>query len=103
MRATTDNLSSVAARRIDDEIRQRIAAEGKTFRSLARASGVDVSIISRFMAGKVGLHLATAANLLEAFGLRLDIGPKHRKRVGARGENHPLRRRTRAGGGGHAD
>jgi ribosome-binding protein aMBF1 (putative translation factor) len=54
-----------------DIIRERFAAEGWTAYSLALASGVDASQITRFLKGERDLRLGTAQRLCRALGLDL--------------------------------
>ena len=52
-------------------IRDRVKAEGWSAYSLALASGVDSSVILRFLAGERDVRLATAQKLCAAIGLAL--------------------------------
>jgi hypothetical protein len=63
--ATRARASPVAVRRVGPR------ASGKSLNALARASGVAQPVLSRFMACKRGLTLATARRLAACLGLEL--------------------------------
>ena len=52
-------------------VREAIREAGLPIRELARRTGVEVSALSRFMAGKVGISLATFEKLAPELGLRV--------------------------------
>lgn len=55
---------------IAEQLRAAIEASGTAYRA-AKDSGVDVTIVQRFLNGERDLRLATAARLCEALGLEL--------------------------------
>jgi transcriptional regulator with XRE-family HTH domain len=57
--------------RLSDQIREAIEASGTTRYALAKQIGVPESTLSRFMAGKQGLTLATLDKLAEVLGLTI--------------------------------
>ena len=52
-------------------VREAIRGSGLPIRELARRTGVEVSALSRFMAGKVGISLSTFEKLAPELGLRV--------------------------------
>jgi transcriptional regulator with XRE-family HTH domain len=56
---------------LTDQIRDAIRGSGTTMYQLAKQIGVPASTLSRFMAGKHGLALATLDKLAEVLGLQL--------------------------------
>jgi transcriptional regulator with XRE-family HTH domain len=67
---------------ISSQIRHIIEARGFTPTEVAERAGVDRAGVSRFLAGKRGLTLATADRIAAAFHLRLieDAPPAPRGR-----------------------
>jgi plasmid maintenance system antidote protein VapI len=68
---------------ISSQIRHIIEARGYTPTEVAELADVDRAGVSRFMAGKRGLTLATADKIASAFHLRLieGEGPKAKSRA----------------------
>lgn len=62
---------------IADQLRRHVNESGYTARGLATKAGVPASAVVRFINATRDLHLATAAKLCEALGLRLveDVRP----------------------------
>jgi transcriptional regulator with XRE-family HTH domain len=56
---------------LSDDIRAAIGKAGLSPFELARASGVDRSVLSRFLAGKRTITLETADKLAEELRLRI--------------------------------
>ncbi len=52
-------------------VRRAILESGLPIRELARRTGVEVSALSRFQAGKVGISLTTFEKLAPELGLRV--------------------------------
>jgi hypothetical protein len=61
---------------ISGQLRQVIDASSMTREAIAQASGVSVSVISRFMAGERTISLKTVDKLAAALELRLCGGPE---------------------------
>jgi transcriptional regulator with XRE-family HTH domain len=61
---------------ISGQLRNVIEAGGMTREAIAKASGVSLSVISRFMAGERTLTLKTVDKLAAALELRLCGGPE---------------------------
>jgi plasmid maintenance system antidote protein VapI len=59
---------------LSDQLRERITAAGPSVYELARAAGVDRSVLSRFLAGKRTITLETADRLAVVLKLRLIAG-----------------------------
>jgi len=57
--------------RINDQLRKAIEKDGESFYALAKRSGVNAVVISRFACGERDLRLETAAKLAAALGLEL--------------------------------
>lgn len=53
------------------QLREIIASRGLTPTELGQASGVDPTVIARFVAGERDLRLETAGKIAAALGLRL--------------------------------
>ena len=53
------------------QIREVIEARGLTAYALGKESGVDATVVGRFMSGERDLRLATADKIAAALGLRL--------------------------------
>jgi plasmid maintenance system antidote protein VapI len=56
---------------IIDDLRKAIRQSGETEYGVAKASGVPQSVVNRFVTGKRGISLDTAAKLTKHLGLRL--------------------------------
>ncbi len=54
-----------------DELRRAIRESGLSFNALATDTGVDKTIVGRFMAQKRTMTVETAGKLAKALGLRL--------------------------------
>jgi plasmid maintenance system antidote protein VapI len=63
-------------RTIVDQLRKAIEEGGSEY-AISQATGVDTGILSRFVRGKRGISLETAAKLCEHFDLALI--PRRRK------------------------
>lgn len=61
---------------MDEQLRRAICNSGETYYALAKRTGVDAVVISRFVAGERSLRLDTAAKLAEA--LDLELRPRKR-------------------------
>ena len=57
--------------RINDQLRKAIEKGDESYYALAKRSGVDAVVISRFVCGERDLRLDTAAKLAAALGLEL--------------------------------
>ena len=57
--------------RINDQLRKAIEKRDESYYALAKRSGVDAVVISRFVCGERDLRLDTAAKLAAALGLEL--------------------------------
>lgn len=58
---------------IENELRAAIIESGQSRNAVARATGLNVSMVSRFMSGERGLTLDSASRIAEALGLRLAL------------------------------
>jgi transcriptional regulator with XRE-family HTH domain len=58
-------------RSIVDQLRKAIEKSGETQYSLSKATGVDQSVLSRFLHGERTISLETAARLCKHLGLEL--------------------------------
>jgi transcriptional regulator with XRE-family HTH domain len=56
---------------LSSQLRSIIESRGLTLAELSQLSGVDATVIGRFIAGQRDLRLATADKIAEALGLRL--------------------------------
>jgi plasmid maintenance system antidote protein VapI len=56
---------------IADQLRKAIANSGASEYAIAKASEVDMGVLSRFVRGERTITLATAAKLCSHLGLRL--------------------------------
>jgi plasmid maintenance system antidote protein VapI len=65
---------------IDNELREALAADGRTIYELAAAMCVEPDVLYRFRDGK-DIRLATAAKLAEVLGLAL-TKPKAKRKTG---------------------
>ena len=66
---------AIGPRTISDQLRQVIDASGMTREAVAQAADVDLSGISRFMAGERTLTLKTVDRVAAVLELRLCGGP----------------------------
>lgn len=60
-----------------EQLRRAISNSGESYYALAKRSGVDAVVISRFVAGERDLRLETAAKLADAMGLVLQVRSNH--------------------------
>jgi len=72
-------------RDIEKGLRQAILNEAKRRGGMSRyrlwqVTGVDQSVIGRFVRGERDLRLSNAAKLAKALGLRLTPDPKHERK-----------------------
>jgi len=66
-----------------EQLRQAIKASGMSAYAVNFAAGVDRGTMSRFLAGKGGLSLATVDRLVAVLGLKLVAdSPKNPRRAG---------------------
>jgi transcriptional regulator with XRE-family HTH domain len=56
---------------IAKQLRSAILASNESHRQIALRSGIDKAQISRFLAGKSGLSIASAESLAEVLGLKI--------------------------------
>lgn len=70
------------ATNLNDLIRDAVRQSGRSCRSLAEASGLDVAQLSRFMRSMVGLNLTSAGLLLDALGLDVRLVRRGKSRKG---------------------
>ena len=56
---------------LEQQLRSAVKDSGLTIYRLAKDSGVSQPVLSRFLNGKRGITLATAAKLANALGLEL--------------------------------
>lgn len=54
-----------------EQLREAVRQSGQSLYAVAKGSGVDYAVLSRFMHGERGLNLDTAARLMEHLGLEL--------------------------------
>jgi len=54
-----------------EQLREAVRQSGQTMYAVAKGSGVDYAVLSRFMADQRGLNLDTAARLMDYLGLEL--------------------------------
>ncbi len=73
-------MTAAEKRRIAEQIRTAIDESNLTPSEIARRSGIDKSIISRFMSGKGGLTLESIEKLAPVLGLRIVGGKRLKKR-----------------------
>jgi len=57
--------------KLSDQIRAAVDGSGLSRRQICRATGIDEGAMSRFMAGRVGLSLATLDRLADVLRLRV--------------------------------
>lgn len=64
-------------RQLAREIKERLKSRGMTQGQLARASGVDASLLSQFLGGRAGLSFDAVFNILQVLNLALVVrGPE---------------------------
>jgi transcriptional regulator with XRE-family HTH domain len=63
-------------------LRHAIDASGMSRYAIAKAIGLDQSVLSRFMAGKSGLSVETIDNIGALLGLRIVADKKPNQRKG---------------------
>jgi len=68
--------------RLSDQLRAAIDASEMSRYAIAKAIGLDQSVLSRFMAGKCGLAVRTIDKLGELLGLRIVVEQAPRKSKG---------------------
>jgi transcriptional regulator with XRE-family HTH domain len=73
---------TVKSDKLSDQLRQAIDASGMSRYAIAKAIGLDQSVLSRFMAGKSGLAVETIDNIGELLGLRIVTEKKPSKSKG---------------------
>lgn len=66
---------------LSDQIRRAVAASGLTRYRISKITGIDQAVLSRFMAGKVGLSMSALDRLAEALELEV-VARKQRKTKG---------------------
>jgi transcriptional regulator with XRE-family HTH domain len=54
-----------------ERLREALRNSGQSLFAVARSSGIDYAVLSRFMSAKRGMNLETAARLMEYLGLEL--------------------------------
>lgn len=59
------------AKTMTDQLKQAVADSGQTLYRVAKDSGVDYSVLIRFMAGERSIGLETAGKLAAYLGLEL--------------------------------
>lgn len=64
---------------IHEQFRNAINKDGRTGYALAQASGIDASVLSRFMRGERGLNLDTAERLCQVLGVEVRLVKVNRK------------------------
>ena len=67
--------------RLSDQIRRAVAASGLTRYRISKITGIDQAVLSRFMAGKVGLSMSALDRLADALELEV-VARKQRKTRG---------------------
>jgi len=67
--------------RLSDQIRRAVAASGLTRYRISKITGIDQAVLSRFMAGKVGLSMSALDRLADALELEVVVR-KQRKTKG---------------------
>ena len=71
--------------RFSDQIRQAVEASGQSRYRICKDTGIDQAVLSRFMAGKVGLSMATLDALADVLNLRIVVGkPKAPRKAGGK-------------------
>lgn len=56
---------------LSDQLRAAVVASGRSRYSLSKETGIDQAVLSKFMAGKSGLSVASIDALAHALGLNL--------------------------------
>ena len=67
--------------RLSDQIRRAVAASGLTRYRISKITGIDQAVLSRFMAGKVGLSMSALDRLADVLELEVVVR-KQRKTKG---------------------
>lgn len=67
---------------IREAIRRRLREEGRTLASLSRATGIQRTQLSNYLAGRANLGAAAQDRCLAALGLRIQILPVSESEVG---------------------
>lgn len=57
--------------RLSQILKDAIRTSGKSINQIAQEAGVSETVVSRFLAGDRGIHMATADKLAEALGLKI--------------------------------
>jgi plasmid maintenance system antidote protein VapI len=70
------------SQRLSDQLRAAVDASDMSRYAIAKAIGLDQSVLSRFMAGKSGLAIDTIDRLGGLLGLRIVIEKTPSKRKG---------------------
>ena len=68
--------------RLSDQIRRAVAASGLTRYRISKITGIDQAVLSRFMAGKVGLSMSALDRLADA--LELDVVARKQRKMKGR-------------------
>ena len=68
--------------RLSDQIRRAVAASGLTRYRISKITGIDQAVLSRFMAGKVGLSMSALDRLADA--LELDVVTRKQRKTKGR-------------------
>ncbi len=78
------SLFVVATRRIklSDQIRRAIDRSGLSRYAICKKTGIDKGLMSRFMAGKSGLSMASLDALADVLGLDITTSGKRGRREG---------------------
>jgi transcriptional regulator with XRE-family HTH domain len=79
---------------LTDELKRAIRESGLSRYEISKRTGVNEAVLSRFMAGKVNVNLATADALAESLGLRFVVDPPAENRKPS-GKNTPARKATK--------
>ena len=70
----TTTQEATVTTKISDQIRDAIRNSGLTCYAISQQTGVDKSVLSRFMNAKSGLTTATLDDLAGVLGLTLQVG-----------------------------
>jgi transcriptional regulator with XRE-family HTH domain len=92
--AKKKNIRPAGGRPLGDQLRGIIEGRGLTAYAVGKMSGVNTSMVQRFLDGERDLRLESAGRIAEALGLRL-VESGSRKGKASMG---PAMRPTRAGG-----
>jgi transcriptional regulator with XRE-family HTH domain len=58
-------------KKLSDQIRDALVSSGKSRYAIFKATGIDQAVLSRFLAGKCGLEMATLDTLAEYLNLTI--------------------------------